>query len=57
MFSLKSAIINIQNELNKLKKIPLKEKAWYIWEYYKFHIIVCLFLISISISILSNVLA
>lgn len=39
-----------QNEREKLKKMSFRDKLWYIWEYYKFHllaVVVVLFILNV----------
>lgn len=45
----------IQNELKKLKSLTFKKKVEYIWEYYKWGIIVSAFIISIVVSIITGI--
>lgn len=44
-----------RSEKEKLKAMSFQDKLWYIWEYYKFHIIGLVILIGVGSSIISTV--
>ena len=36
-----------ENERQKLKNMPWKDRAWYVWEYYKFHLLAVILVIGV----------
>ena len=34
-------------EMDKLKKMSAGDRIWYLWEYYRFHLFVCLALLAV----------
>ena len=36
-----------ENERQKLKNMSWKDRAWYVWEYYKFHLLAVILVIGV----------
>ncbi len=45
-----SCFQRISAEIAKIRKLSVKDAVWYVWEYYKFSIIVTAILIALAVS-------